>query len=1188
MYRIEKYLATDQVDKEVDFIEVSESRLELVAVEGEVIDGEIKIRSQKGGEFHVFFYSSHYRMQCRISDLIAKEGVFPYRFDTTGLSAGSLEKGEICFVSESGEYHIPFTVSIKQPLKETTLGEIRNLFHFANLARERWEEAVSLFYSDWFRVLFHGHDRQYYNLYRALSGQMVNEHNVDEFLVGIHKKKKNTYEFLEEGLLLKEVTNGQREKVTVRCNGWGYSHVQICVKGEFLSVSKVVLETQDFVDGICPVSFEINTDYLRAGSNIGSITLIYETGSCELPVLVQLPSLVSRKSQERHNENVLVAQLMHGYIDYITEVDDNRKTLELLETILEKMTSLPGRNLRARLCQAHMLIAAERLGEAKWVLSHVEKTIKREEMNEIQYGYYLYLRTFLEEDVHFIRSVKEYLGALRVEKQGETMPACLYLRLVRDEIDAVSRMAIYEEEFLAGSRSPILYAEVYRVYKESLAYLSKLDEFEVQVLSFLLRYGLYTEDIADRVADLVLRKKDMSPTLFRFLSTCYVLYEDEKMLHALCTLMIRNSMCGPECFGIYESAVKKQMRITSLYEYYMMSADTRVDQLPPRSVLMYFAYHCELPERRKAYYFALLVKHRDEIPELFRQYEPEIRTFAGIEMEKGMISENLAVLYRYLLSCDSHKEIVSENLQRIVFRHLVEVKRPGITSVVVVQDKLEKESVYPLEKQRAYVDCFTPDYVILLQDSEGNRYIGEDEKKITKLMSIEKTTMYLEESEDAGLGFLIYRTNLEGEVDYSNKQIWPLYRKLAFCKEVDLSYRRSIMDKLLRLYFDREQYDQMTEILAVYDVGAATSEQRAEIVRYFVYMEENERALRILFDYGFENVSAKVLTRLVVRLLGNVQGFDDRVMALIYYTFSREKYTQEMLQYLCRYFEGTLKQMRDIWKICVQFEVEAGALAERILQAYLYSHGYLPEMEEVFFYYYNAMQKRDRVINAYINDMTYRYFVKQQLPQSKVFEALEHWMESDYETNELSRIAYLYYMATEVKSYSERQKKIIKGLVDTLLSQKQYVPFLLSFVDFIPAFKPYAELTYLEYRTTPGSSVILNYVLEGGSDQYCKKQLKEICPGYYCQSFTMFFGERLQYYFMEQKNGEQMLTESGFLERNDVTGTETESRFGILNDIVMCEALGDVRTGRELRTSYIRQSLLVERLFGEMAERHGE
>jgi len=60
-----------------------------------------------------------------------------------------------------------------------------------------------------------------------------------------------------------------------------------------------------------------------------------------------------------------------------------------------------------------------------------------------------------------------------------------------------------------------------------------------------------------------------------------------------------------------------------------------------------------------------------------------------------------------------------------------------------------------------------------------------------------------------------------------------------------------------------------------------------------------------------------------------------------------------------------------------------------------------------------------------------------------------------------------------------------------------------------------------------------------------------------------------------------MLTESGCLEKSDMTGEEAETRYGLLNDIIMSEKLGDERTKRELIHRYETASILTEKLFGE-------
>jgi len=594
---------------------------------------------------------------------------------------------------------------------------------------------------------------------------------------------------------------------------------------------------------------------------------------------------------------------------------------------------------------------------------------------------------------------------------------------------------------------------------------------------------------------------------------------------------------------------------------------------------MYFAYQCDLDERRKAHLFSMLVKHREEHPELFRQYEKSIIEFALASMEKELISINLSVLYRYVI--DEGKAAVSEDkIKNLAFRHLIKVSRTDVENVILVQDKMRNETVYPIEKQRAYVDCYTSEYVVLLEDADGNRYFDESQWSNIKLMSVEKTVVHMEEVLAEDVGFLMYRTHIAGSPEQAQKELWPAYEKLILSGEIDKAYSRELCGKLLKLYFDSEEYEKLEALLPHYDIAGASCNERAEIVRYLIYMEKDGQVLEILYNYGFENVSARSLTRLIGRILDKDDAYDYRLSELIYYTFTLGKYTQEMLLYLCRYYEGTLKQMKEIWRACISFEVDASAIAERILQSYLFSHGYLSGLAEVFDYYV-AHRRRESVVKSYIYDMSYRYFVKQQLAQPQVFRVLEEMLSDGYEMAYESIVAYLYYMATEVVLYSDSQKMLITELVNYVITEKQYVPFFSAFVGFIPWLLPYAELTYLVYRTVPGSRVMLHYLKDEEDGRYCRVKLEEVCAGYYCYSFVLFFGERLQYYFMEQNGADQKLTESGYLEKSDMTGEEAESRYGLLNDIIMSDALGDERTRNKLTQTYEIKSLMTEALFGE-------
>lgn len=62
----------------------------------------------------------------------------------------------------------------------------------------------------------------------------------------------------------------------------------------------------------------------------------------------------------------------------------------------------------------------------------------------------------------------------------------------------------------------------------------------------------------------------------------------------------------------------------------------------------------------------------------------------------------------------------------------------------------------------------------------------------------------------------------------------------------------------------------------------------------------------------------------------------------------REKYSDVMLIYLCKYFNGPTKQMAELWKAAGEFQIDTFDLEERILTQMLYTTDYTPHMEEIY------------------------------------------------------------------------------------------------------------------------------------------------------------------------------------------------------------------------------------------------
>ena len=81
------------------------------------------------------------------------------------------------------------------------------------------------------------------------------------------------------------------------------------------------------------------------------------------------------------------------------------------------------------------------------------------------------------------------------------------------------------------------------------------------------------------------------------------------------------------------------------------------------------------------------------------------------------------------------------------------------------------------------------------------------------------------------------------------------------------------------------------------------------------------------------------------------------------------------------------------------------------------------------------------------------------------------------------------------------------------------------------------------------------------------------------KEFILFFGERLQFYITEESEEGEQLTKSGTISKSDIGQECSESRFSLLNDIMIGKNLQDYDTVDHLLEEYYRQDFMVDKIF---------
>ena len=140
---IDQILAGD-FDYENGSLDFSCAKIEFAIQKGQRHEGSFHIRACAGLPTAGRVFSSDQRMECLTDEFSGTQEEIAFLFHGENLEEGEVVKGTFDIVSSQGEYYLPFSVSVEHDMPESSVGTIKNLFHFANLAKSDWREAERL------------------------------------------------------------------------------------------------------------------------------------------------------------------------------------------------------------------------------------------------------------------------------------------------------------------------------------------------------------------------------------------------------------------------------------------------------------------------------------------------------------------------------------------------------------------------------------------------------------------------------------------------------------------------------------------------------------------------------------------------------------------------------------------------------------------------------------------------------------------------------------------------------------------------------------------------------------------------------------------------------------------------------------------------------------------------------------
>lgn len=1146
----------------------STERIELQILEGRTCQGEFEIKSENALSLRGRVFSSNFRMECLTPRFEGESVRIKYEFHSEGLMEGDIQKGDFYVVLNQAEYNLSFVVTILKPYADTSMGPIRNLKDFTALAQENWEEAKKIFYSSCFKNLLGEKEGSKWMIYQGLSQGGPNNLNMEEFFLACNLKEKAVCTCDTSEAAYYEVSEDLKYQVHLTRNTWGYLEFSVKSDCDFLKPEKVKITTQDFVGSLCTVNYFIVPEKMHPGKNFATLTLENVNQQISVNICASRKPKDFSGNGERRETKKLSIKLMNLYTDYRLKKIVTGKWAKNSVAILDELAVINPGEAWYRLMKAQIFFLNGQRQETEWILSEFKREWK--DKTSPQWGYYLYICTLMEREEGYVDRLTVEIERIFVKhRENPILFWCLLFLEKEYSRDDFRKLRALERRTGEGYKSPVLYVEGYCLMQKDPLLFGAMGEFELEVLNWARKKKVLSREILEQVLKVFPERMGYKDTAFLLLKECYETLDHDAALSAVCRYLIKNQMYGKEYFPWYEKGVGQKLRMTGLYEAYLMSMDVRTVMEVPKIILMYFKYNSQLDYRKKAALYVNIIANKEKKPEEFAQYRQSMEVFAYEQMELSHMDDNLAVIYNEVIREGVHSPKLAKVLSNVMFVHKLTCLDPHALRVIVTDSAVKDRQVVPITGGTAYFTLYSNDYSIFIEDHRGNRYSGSISYQLEKLMYPGKYLRDCMACAPEELSYLLYYFANRKAVRYFEEKDLDYFRLVMGSEKVSDTCHAWLGAKMIRLLHTLGNTGEIKRCLEKIDYGALKREERELVAETLISHKMYDQAYKLLVVYGRESCTISGWGECVSHEIREMDfGENELLLKYAAELFFQDVKGPVITEFLARYYEGSTKNMEAVWRRAKELDIETLALEERILVQMLYTTEFVDSCGKIFDSYEQEGDKK--VIRAYLNYFAYNNFIKEMVPPGNLFTKLLQRFQKEGELPMVCELALLRYLIEG--DAQGKEEELLESILEKYIYQGISFAFYAKLNRKLKKKYQLFDKYYLEYKSRPGEKVQMRYKSGENQDVYVTEEMTEMYEGIYVKEFILFFGESIQYYISERQEGEMTATESGMITGEKPDNFKEEGRYGLLNELFYLREQGSTK-GLAQRMQHYRNIL---------------
>ena len=1163
-------LSEGQFDTRQINIVSSVDKIDVTCNVGSELDGSFEISGENDMPIRGVIYSTNPYIVTKDYQFDGVHNTIKYSLKHSNFKKNDVLQGSFIIVANGACLNIPVSIIFTKKTIKSSIGEINTLEDFARLCQENFFEANNIFHTDAFLDVIPEDDIEKRLLYQGYRRSVPSLNNLEEFLVACKLKDRIEITLDKHSAQYTDISENQKEEILITKSTWGNVEIDVTSDADFVTIEKEHIDSDYFLGSMLHFDYYIHKNRMHKGTNLAKICFDTINQHKEFTITASLEGeevYVDFSYQDKKRRQI---EFLRNYEEYrfrhITTSEWADKSIELIDTFITdiKYATEEGIDVHTDKCdndiefyelmKAHAYIADGRRQEALWIIQKIKRDIS--DKKSVKWAYLLYLCTLIEKEPSY---VDRLTGEIEVifRSHPDDVRVFWFLLFLREEYSTNTARKLKDVILWLdnGYDTPYLYIEAYAIYRQDPYLIKDLSPNVIKIINWARMHNALTKDICSQFITLLNSCNTYDERLYKIACEAYEIDPTNNAIESIVGYLMRTNSYGEKYLRWYELCLYKEMRITGVYEAYLMCLEGEMLVSLPQVLLMYFKYQSNLSYDKKAIVYSNVILHKNDFPSLYQQYLRTIELFAIEQMQYGRIDDSLAIIYQDVLDNGIINEDVAASIAPLLHTARISMARDDISRVLVITEQLENPIISPVRDNVCYVPIYAKNYCIFLEDNKGILHSSTDDYMYEFLLktdalvdnlkklspkSMPYVIRFFDELRDSSLPKLLMGKDDEAlkiedlhcvETFISSKAISASYKSKLYPLIIYFLQKHGREEMIEKHLCDEVSYDKIDSTVLSY------------IINLFISNENYDRAYYLISTYNASMVDKKYIKKLCEYMIK--EDFEEInssfFVSLCADVIGSVSLDAAMCMFLCEEYVGPTDTMVKLFKEAKSLGVDTHKLEDRILVQMFYSEDIHEACHDIFKSYvagdYNKMLVEAVLTyfsNEYMND---RIDTLDEFDASLIF---KKYNRSD-KMNDACKIALMKYLCLS-DVLKENELNLLDNLVREYVVKNVYFSFFKKMDrQLIVKYHMY-DKKFVEYHGKPNERI--NIVYKKNDDEIEIEEMLEMYPGIYVRQFVIFFGDNI-YYEVHRLDEEEILHKD-VLVYNDIVN-EDNSRYDMIN-----------------------------------------